>query len=133
MSGKKSNDKGARFELFLEKAFKVCFPDARRMGGSQSRDPKYADVEGTPFRIEAKHWARLTYKTVLDALEQAAENGARYSDYRIPIAITKRDYTDPVVHIHLRNFLQLIEKHFWKEPELADVVPIFGCEEDECE
>lgn len=126
MSGKKSRDKGARFELFLEKIFKICFPDARRMGGSQSRDPKYADVEGTPFRIEAKHWKKLTYKNVIDALEQAAENGEQYDDDRVPIAITKLDYVDPIVHLTLKNFVRLIEKHFWREPELADVIPIHG-------
>lgn len=124
MAGKRSRDKGGRFELFLEHALKVCFPDARKMGGSQARDPKFCDVEGTPFRIEAKHWARLTYKNVLDALDQAAENAIRFRDERIPIAITKVDRTEPVVHMTLRHFLQLVEKHFWREPELADVIPI---------
>jgi len=130
MSGKKSRDKGARFELFLEKAFKVCFPDARRMGGSQARDPKYADVEGTPFRIEAKHWARLTYKNVLDALTQAEENAEEHGDDRVPVAITKIDREDPVVHVRLRHWLRMIEKHWWREPELADVIPIHGEEEE---
>lgn len=132
MSGKKSRTKGARFELFLEKAFKACFPDARRMGGSQSRDPKYCDVEGTPFRVEAKRWAKLTYKNILDALEQAEENGKRYDDDRIPIAITRIDYAkEEIVHITLRNFLALIEKHFWREPELADVIPIRGATDED--
>lgn len=124
MSGKKSRDKGARFELFLEKALKVCFPDARRMGGSQARDPKYADVEGTPFRIEAKHWAKLTYKNLRDALEQAESNGQEFGDDRIPIAITKIDGTKPIVSMTLRRFLQMIETKFYSPPELADVIPI---------
>lgn len=131
MSGSKSRNKGARFELFLEKAFRACFPDARRMGGSQARDPKYADVEGTPFRIEAKHWAKLTYKNLTDALEQARENGERYDDDRIPIAITRVDYAkDELVHMTLRHFLALVERHFWREPELADVIPIHGGDDE---
>ena len=130
MSGKRSRDKGARFELFLEKAFTAVFPDAHRMGGSQARDPKYADVEGTPFRVEGKHWKTLTYKNVTDALEQAQENGERFEDDRIPIAITKVDRARfPIVHITLRNFLRLVEKHFYAPPDLADVIPIRG--EDE--
>jgi len=132
MSGKKSRDKGARFELFLEKAFRACFPDSRRMGGTQSRDPKYADVEGTPFRIEAKHWAKLSYKNIQDALKQATENAKEYGDDRVPIAITRVDYArDEIVHMTLRNFLRLVELHFWREPELADVIPIHGTEETE--
>lgn len=131
MSGKRSRDKGARFELFLEKAFRASFPEARRMGGSQSRDPKYADVEGTPFRIEAKHWAKLTYKNITDALKQATENAEKYEDGRIPIAITQVDYArDQIVHITLRNFIAMIERHFWREPELADVIPIRGGEDE---
>jgi len=130
MSGKKSRDKGSRFELFLEKAFRASFPDARRMGGTQSRDPKYADIEGTPFRIEAKHWAKLTYKNITDALAQAKENSERYEDNRIPIAITRVDYAkDELVHMTLRHFLALIERHFWREPEFAEVIPIRGEEE----
>jgi len=131
VSGSKSRDKGARFELFLEKAFRASFPDARRMGGSQARDPKYADVEGTPFRIEAKHWAKLTYKNITDALEQARENAEKHRDDRVPIAITRVDYAkDTLVHMTLRHFLMLIERHFWQEPELADVIPIHGGDDE---
>lgn len=101
------------------------------MGGTQSRDPKYCDVEGTPFRIEAKRWAKLTYKNILDALEQATEDGEKFGDDRIPIAITRTDHAkDEIVHITLRNFIALIERHFWREPELADVIPIRGGEDE---
>lgn len=124
MSGKRSRDKGARFERFLVGVLKVVFPDVHR--GQQSHNPRHCDVEGTPFRIEAKHWARLTYQNILDALEQAEENGQRFDDDRVPVAISKRDGEDPVVHTHLRYFLQMIEKHFYAPPELADVIPING-------
>ena len=122
MGGKTSRDKGARFERFLALVFKAMFPDAHR--GQQSHNPRHCDIEGTPFRIEAKHWKKLTYQNVRDAAAQAEENGQRFNDDRVPIAITKRDGEEPLVHITLRYFLQLIEKHFWREPELADVIPI---------
>lgn len=122
MSGKKSRDKGARFERFLVHAFRACFPDTCR--GQQAHNPRHADIEGTPFRIEAKHWASLTYKNIKAALKQAEDNGAEFNDPRIPIAITKIDGELPMVHVTLARFLQIIEKHFWREPELADVIPI---------
>jgi hypothetical protein len=131
MSGKKSRDKGARFERFLVLAQKVVFPDVHR--GQQSHNPRHCDIEGTPFRQEAKHWAKLSYKNVCDALDQAEENGKRFDDDRVPVAITKVDgmpNEDSVVHMRLRYWLQMIEKHFYREPELADVIPIRG-EEDE--
>ena len=123
--GKASRDKGARFELFVEHALKPVFPDARKMGGAQTRDQKYSDVEGTPFRIQAKHWASLTYGDLVRALKKEAADGLAHDDTRIPIAITKIDFQkDPLVSMTLRSFLALVEKHFWREPHLADVIPI---------
>jgi hypothetical protein len=122
MSGSRSRDKGARFERLLVSAFKACFPDTYR--GQQTHNPRHADVEGTPFRIEAKHYAKPTYKTMLDALAQAEENGERFNDPRIPIAVTKQDGKLPMVHLTLRRFIQLVEKHFFVPPDLADVIPI---------
>ena len=122
MSGKKSRDKGARFERFLVHALSVCFPDVHR--GQQAHNPRHADIEGTPFRIEAKHWAKLTYGHLLKAMKQAEDNGAEFGDDRIPIAITKVDGELPIVHIALSRFVQMIEKHFWSPPDLADIIPI---------
>ena len=128
MSGSRSRDKGARFERLLVSLFKAAFPDAHR--GQQAHNPRHADVEGTPFRIEAKHYAKPTYRTVTDALEQAEENGARFEDERIPIAVVKKDGDAPVVMLTLRRFLQLVERHFYSPPELADVIPIRPAEKD---
>lgn len=128
MSGTRSRNKGARFERLVVAALKACFPDAHR--GQQTHNPRHADVEGTPFRIECKHWAKLTYKNILDALAQAQENGRRFKDSRIPIAITKLDGALPMVHMTLRSFIQLAERHFYVEPELADVIPIRPTTED---
>lgn len=122
MSGKKSRDKGARFERLLVSLLRSCFPDVHR--GQQAHNPRHADVEGTPFRIEAKHYAKLTYKIALDALRQAEENGERFEDDRIPIAIAKEDGKPPMVLLTLGRFIQLVERHFYAPPELADVIPI---------
>lgn len=122
MSGKRSRDKGARFERFLVHTLSACFPDTHR--GQQAHNPRHGDIEGTPFRIEAKNWAKLTYRNVLDAIEQAEENGKRFEDNRIPIAITKLDGSLPIVHMTLGRFIQLVEKHFYSPPEYADVIPI---------
>jgi hypothetical protein len=128
MSGKRSRDKGARFERFLVGVLKTCFPDAHR--GQQAHNPRHCDVEGTPFRIEAKSWAKLTYKNVTDAIEQAEENGERFNDERIPVGITKLTGGDTFVHLRLARFVQLVEKHFYSEPELADVIPIKGVKDE---
>ena len=122
MSGKRSRDKGARFERFLVNTLQACFPDTCR--GQQAHNPRHADVEGTPFRIEAKHWARLTYTNLLNAIAQAEENGQRFHDDRIPIAVTKLDNSPPIVHMTLRRFVQMVETKFYSPPELADVIPI---------
>jgi len=122
MSGSRSRDKGARFERFLVAALSACFPDAHR--GQQAHNPRHCDVEGTAFRIEAKHWARLTYTNLVNAIEQAEENGQRFHDDRIPIAVTKLDGSKPIVHMTLRRFIQMIETKFYSPPELADVIPI---------
>ena len=126
MSGKRSRDKGGRFERFLVHAFSVCFPDVHR--GQQAHNPRHADIEGTPFRIEAKHWQKFSYQDVVNAINQAEDNGKEFGDERIPIAITKRDRESPIAHMKLNRLLQLIEKHFWREPEEADIIPIFGFE-----
>lgn len=128
MSGSKSRDKGARFERLIVTLLKACFPDAHR--GQQAHNPRHADVEGTPFRIEAKHYAKLTYKIALDALAQAEENGERFADERIPVAVVKEDGKNPMVLLSLRRFIQMVEKHFYSPPELADVIPIRPTEED---
>lgn len=128
MGGKRSRDKGARFERFLVHVFKACFPDTCR--GQQAHNPRHADIEGTPFRIEAKHWAKLTYKNILAALQQAEDNGQEFNDERIPVAVTKVDGQLPVVHMTLHRFVQLIEKHFWSPPDLADIIPIRPPEEE---
>jgi hypothetical protein len=65
----------------------------------------------------------------LNAIEQAEENGARFNDERIPVAITKLDNSPPIVHMTLRRFIQMIETKFYSPPELADVIPIRHPEE----
>ena len=128
MGGKHSRNKGARFERLVVNILKVCFPDAHR--GQQSHNPRHADVEGTPFRMELKHWVRMTYKNMTEAIEQAEENGKRFEDERIPMAITKVDGQDAYVSFRLSRFVQLVEKHFYRPPEDADVIPIRGVEDD---
>lgn len=125
MGGKRSREKGARFERFLVRVQKIVFPDVHR--GQQAHNPRHCDIEGTPFRQEAKHWEKLSYRDICKALDQAEENGQRFGDSRPPVAITKVDgmaNDDAVVHMRLRYWLQMIEKLFYAPPELADVIPI---------
>jgi hypothetical protein len=123
MSGKRSLDKGQRFERLIVQILKVCFPDAHR--GQQAHNPRHADIEGTPFRIEAKHWARIAYADVLRAIEQAEENGSRFNDDRIPVAITKLDNTPPIVSLKLNRFVQLVERHFYSPKDPDETTPIY--------
>lgn len=124
---RKSRLKGHNFERLVVKLLKASFPDARR--GNQAHNPREADIEGVPFRAECKAWASMTYKNMVDAVRQAESNGEQYGDDRIPISITKLDRHPPIVSMTLHRFIQMVEKHFWREPD--NVVPIKGLEDKE--
>lgn len=113
--GKASRTKGAGFERSIAAALRLVFPDAYR--GLQSRDARECDVEGTPFRIECK--AYKAYPNILKALQQADEDGREHGDTRIPIAITKKDRTVPIVSMTVPDFIKMIEEMFYSKTDDA--------------
>lgn len=130
MSGRKSRAKGARNELYVEKLLKTQWPDARRMGGTQARDPKYCDIEGTPFRVETKHHKSFTYRALLEFLEKLERERLDYEDYRPPLLIVRRDgQSDPLAIQPLSSFLGTVERFWWSPPDLSNVVPLIRMED----
>lgn len=124
MGGKSARTKGHNFERFVARALQVCFPDSTVSRGLQYRDPTMCDVEGTPFRVECKAQKRFNYQDVLNAIQQAEDDGIRVDDDRFPIAITKRDRSPPLFHGKLEHLVGLVEKHFWRPVPDEDVIKI---------
>ena len=124
MGGKSSRTKGHNFERFVARALQVSFPDSVVARGLQYRDPTMCDVEGTPFRIECKAQKRFNYQDVLDAIEQAEDDGLKHHDKRFPIAITKRDRSPILFHGKLEHLIGIIERHFWAPVAPEDEIEI---------
>lgn len=131
MTGKKSRQKGKRGELLIASVLRRCFPDARR--GRQFDSARECDVEGTPFRIEVKTRAYISYTHLKEWLEQNMKEGLDWKDDRIPLLITKRDRENHIVHLFLTDFVGLVEKFFYRftAEEQAKVIELFkGTETD---
>jgi len=124
VGGKSSRTKGHDFERFVARALQVCFPDAVVSRGLQYKDATACDVEGTVFRIECKAQKQFNYQDVINAIEQAETDGELHGDDRFPIAITKKDRMPILFHGKLEHLVGIIEKHFWREPDPDDYVPI---------
>lgn len=86
--------KGHDFERWVAAELrKAGYPDAKRGFQTRGGTAEAADVEGTPFYIECKHRAKLSWNDRCEAWRQAARNcgGA------MPIAITKANREKPMV------------------------------------
>ena len=131
MGGKKSRQKGKRGELLLASLLRRCFPDARR--GRQFDSARECDIEGTPFRIEAKTRAYISYTLLMDWLKENAASGVEHDDDRIPLLVTKRDRENHIVHMWLTDFVGLVEKFFYRftEEEKAKVIQLFKDTKDD--
>ena len=131
MGGKSSRQKGKRGELLIASVLRRCFPDARR--GRQFDSARECDVEGTPFRIEVKTRAAITYKQIKDWLEQNMAEGLEWEDDRIPLLITKRDRENHIVHMFLTDFVGIVEKFFYRftDEEQAKVIELFKNTKDD--
>lgn len=102
---KLSRVKGKVFEREVVDAFRPIFPNAKR-GLSQSRDgAECADVEGTPFWIEAKR--RRGRVDLQAAYEQAKE--ASGSDGRPVVVVSRIDRGEMMVHMSAEDFLDIVE------------------------
>jgi hypothetical protein len=118
--GKQSRDSGHRFERELRDRLKALWPEARR-GLGQAYGAREGDIEGTPFRIEAK--AHKQWPPVEAALRQVARDADKYNDFRPRFVAHKHkgSGTDWRVTMTLDAFIHLMQA------TATDVNP-FGCE-----
>lgn len=113
MSGM-SRRKGMAWQQQLAKRWhdNGLYPDAYSTGTGQARGlvrvgPKPADIEGTPWRVEAKHDRAVN---PVGALRQAEAERDAAKDTRVCIAVVKPhgDRVGPVVCMRLADFEALI-------------------------
>jgi len=119
--GKSERTKGHNFEREIAREQRIVFPEARR--GLQYRDPRECDVEGTPLRQECKRQKRFAYSEILAALMQCKRDAEAHEDDRLCIAITKQDRRPAIVSMTHDTFLSLVERHFYKPTEDAEIIP----------
>ena len=127
MGGKSSRTKGHDFERWVARGVKAIYPEARR--GLQYRDPRECDVEGTPFRIECKRLAKVAAADIMAAIMQSKRDGEEHNDDRLQVVVTKADRREPLVHMTFDTFCSMVERHFYKPTEDADIIP-FPSKED---
>lgn len=116
--GRAQRTKGHSFERKIAIAFRWIYERAYRGRQTQGGTAEAPDVDGTPFYIECKKEKK--YPSIQRALKQAEEG----TDGRIPLAITAKDRTEPIVSMRLNHFLWLCEHFFsarvieeWKNGE----------------
>ncbi len=127
---KLSRVKGATWERKLANLFKTIWPTAKRGIGQTRAASEVADVDGTPFWVEAKHWKKTTRGNLNKAWEQAqkANNTSKpcvviakeNCSRDIVVVMSGHDFTElfvgnqmgiygplPRVQIYLEQFLDL--------------------------
>lgn len=126
VSGKKSREKGHRFERALVQILRPFVPDSRR--GNQAHNPRECDVEGSQhFRIEAKHWKRIGWANIRAWCEKMVADSIKYEDTRIPIGVAKVDQQpEPIFFAPLSSLLRIQELLYGDQREDAEVVEIHG-------
>lgn len=117
MSGSFSRSKGANFERAVANMFKEVFGDDQvRRGLGQARNgSEVADVDCPFFWIECKRGKKCDPKGALRQADVASKN-----DDRVPVAVTKEDFADPMVTMYLEDFLELLGDWVEKGKFLAE-------------
>src|SRR5690606_4333292 len=112
MSGRRSREKGARWEREVARRVRdVLGVEARR--GIQYRDGSEAPdiiIEGLPLHIECKAGKR---PPILAALEQAERDAAEGA---IPVVVVKPDKKEPTVTMRLEDWLAVIAPWARRQP-----------------
>lgn len=104
---KAQRDKGKRWEREVAAAFRNIFGDQVHRGWQARSGSDACDVEGIPgYWIECKVGAR---PNPLAALDQAEEAQAEANDFRVALAVCKKDRSRPTVTLRFDDFLQMIE------------------------
>ena len=99
MSGKKSHEKGKRFERAVAKAF-----GTERIGLQGKFDEDHSDVKHHELFIQCKARKDLSIYTWFDkTVEESPEN-------KIPIVVAKANMKRPLVVIDLEEFIQIYQR-----------------------
>lgn len=117
MSGLRSRRKGAAFEREMAKRFREVLPEAKR-GLQMQSGAEAPDVDAAPFWCECKVGASPRMEAALEQAERDAPNG------RIPIAVTKRDYRQPILGIRLGELISLAYSCGENPPEEDPIVSL---------
>jgi hypothetical protein len=116
-TGRRSRDKGGRYEREIAEALRPLFPRAVRGVGQARASGEIPDVKGTPFWTECKHRQALN---VTEALDQAATELTVYRSnggttrYLCPLLVarldTKAAFTQrkDIAVLLLEDFLSLL-------------------------
>ncbi len=137
MKGRSRRAKGHGFERELAKLLRAVYPGAHR-GLGQARiaalqnAPKVADVDGTPFFVEAKRGDSTSPR---GAWKQAT----RQSDGRPPMVVFRDDQTKPgvpappaIVMMRLEDFLsEMLRERGSAPPPRAMAVNAFDEDADD--
>lgn len=107
MSGRSSRRKGHGWEREVARQLRAIFGDGvRRTIQSRAGTAEGSDVQGTPFRIEAKFHRRQP--SIPAALQQAA--GAPGDSP--PLAVTKCNHMPAIASMYWEDFLALLRKAY---------------------
>ncbi len=106
---KSQRTKGHGFERYVANKLKHLFPDARR-GIDQTQAGTQPDVEGTPFWVEAKHWAAPP--SPWKVFQQAVDKMAVVGDCRPPLIVVRRTRGFTYWALKEEDFLALLEKAY---------------------
>lgn len=110
--GKRSRDKGKRWEREVARLYRETVGAGKRTGWHQSHGLEVADVSvplplpGWPKGIwnECKHHARVPMRRALNQALEACPEG------HLPVAVCKDDRKEPLVVLLLDDWLSLLER-----------------------
>ena len=75
------------------------------------------DVDAHPFAIECKLYQKVTYRLIVDALQQSARDTQRSDKY--PIAVTEDKDGNTIVHMNWVDFENLVMEFIVKKEDQA--------------
>ena len=104
--GASERRKGHDYEREIARRLRGLFPDAKRGWQTRGGSEEECDIEGIPFRLEAKH--HKSFPSVKAALRQAA----RKEGDGPCVAVVKQTYGVQVVAMYLDDWLELVTKAY---------------------
>jgi hypothetical protein len=110
--GRRSREKGKRWERDVARLYRETVGEGKRTGWHQSHGLEVADVSvplplpGWPKGIwnECKHHARVSMRAAMNQALDACPDG------HLPVAVCKDDRKEPLVVLRLEDWLALLER-----------------------